>query len=245
MNKFILIPATLLIAAACHAQDISLSNPWNMVGLPPSAVRLDGATVELRPEECSPSAHAVQRIAGPFKAGGLFRFSADIRIAGVKDEKGKSVLPAYDLNFGTRNVCLAVVQIDKEGRNLSNSGSARLLGTTQTHLELEFPIQQNVETLELRLLATQVTGKVRFQNMRLEQLPDAPLQEIPDAQIRTNDKGGCVWKIDGQPQPLVMYFGNNQFNHDERILEEMEKAVQSDGDSASVWRKRSSTAHRC
>jgi len=225
MNKSILIPTALLFASLCPAQEVPLSNDWNIVGMPPSAAQIEGETVEFKLEKCSPSAHAVLRIDGPFKAGDLFRFSAEVRTAEVKDENGKSVVPAYDLNFGTRNVCLAVVQIDKEGRELSNSGSARLLGTTQTRLELEFPIQQNVETLALRLIATQVTGKVRFQNMRFEKLPDAPLQEIPDAQIQTNRTGACVWQIDGQPQPLVMYFGNNQFNHDERILEEMEKAA--------------------
>lgn len=225
MSRSILILPALLITAVCHAQDIPLSNDWNIIGMPSSAARVDGEMVELKLEKCAPSTCAAQRIAGPFKAGDLFRFSADIRMADIKDETGKSKLPAYDLNLSPHNVCLAVVQIDKEGRDLSNCGSARLLGTTQTRLELEFPIQQNVETLALRLLATQVTGKIRFANMRLEKIPDAPLQQIPDAQILTNSNGACVWQINGKPQPLAMYFGNNQFNHDDRILEEMEKVV--------------------
>jgi len=225
MNKSTSTLSLLLLCSVCRAQEIPLSSDWKIHGMPTSGSRGEDGTVELAPKKCSGSAHASQRIEGPFKAGDLFRFSADVRIAGVEDEKGKSALPAFDLNLGPRNVCLTVVQTDKEGRDLSNIGSARLLGTVQTRLELDFPVQQNVESIELRLLATHITGKVRFQNMRFEKTEATPLQEIPEAKVVRNAAGGVSWRIDGQPQPLAIYFGNNQFNHDDRILEEMEKAV--------------------
>jgi len=225
MNKILPVFSALMVYSMCHAQEIPLSNDWSVQGLPASAAHVGDGTVDLTPKKPSSTARAVLRFEGPFKAGDLFRFSADVRISDVKDENGKIELRPFDLNFGSLNVCLSVSQIDQEGRSLSNSGSARLLGTTQTRLELEFPIQQNVETIELRLVASLITGKVRFRDMQLEKTPATPLQKIPDAILGTNRMGACVWQIDGQTQPLAMYFGNNQFNLDDRILEEMEKVV--------------------
>lgn len=223
MSRSMLLSATLLLSVSCRAQEIELSDFWMIAG--GSTDSAQSQKVELNPQAPSPSLHAVQRVPGPFRAGDLFRFSADVRIVGVKDDKGKNKPPAYDLNLAPKTVCLAVAQRDPHGRELCNLGSARLLGTTETRLALEFTIQQNVESLELRLLATQVTGRIRFSNMRFEQTAPAPLQPVPEARLVRNKAGGMGWMIDGQPEPLAIYFGNNQFNHDERILEEMKKGA--------------------
>ncbi|MFA6172901.1 MAG: hypothetical protein WC701_04385 [Kiritimatiellales bacterium] len=225
MNPSSLIFLTLLgCCGVCRAEEIRLSNDWKVKGLPATAFQISGKTVEMRPESCG-AAQAVQIIKGPFKSGELLRFSADVETTGVTDEKGNKALRPYDLNLSPRNVCLALAQIDAQGRTLSVCGSARLLGSENTRLELETSVQENVETVELRLMATLVTGKVRCRNMAFEKMPAPPLQNIPEAKILTNRLGRCFWQIDGKTRPLVMYFGNNQFNRDDRILEEMEKAV--------------------
>jgi|GEM_PF-1724478 len=225
MKSHMLTFLTLLAGySVCYAQEIRLSSDWKPSGLPPAAFKTSGRTVEMTPENCG-SAQAVQIIKGRFAAGELLRFSADVETTGITDEKGNKALRPYDLNLSPRNVCLALAQIDAQGRTLSICGSSRLLGTENTKLDLEAAVQENVETVELRLMATLVTGKVRYRNMAFEKAPTVPLQDVPEAKILTNSLGRCFWQFDGKTQPLAMYFGNNQFNRDDRILEEMEKAV--------------------
>jgi hypothetical protein len=179
----------------------------------------------MSPEKPSPAALTLQRIPGPFKAGELLRFSADVELENITDENGNTQLQPFDLNLHPRNVCLTLAQIDAKGRVLCAPGSARLLGTKTEHLQLETVIQENVESIELRLLVSYVTGTATFKNFRLEQIDPSPLQELPEARVVKNPNGACSWIIHGKPQPLAMYFGNNQFNRDDRILAEMEKAV--------------------
>jgi hypothetical protein len=221
MNKTVAALSVLAACAACRAGDIPLSKDWKLPG-----GQIDSRpTIQLNPIKCAGDTMATQRIKGPFAAGTLLRFSADVELSGVKDDKGKEALQPFDLNMHPRNVCLALAQIDAQGRALSVCGSARLLGTGKTRLELEAPVLQDVDTIELRLLATLVTGNISYRNMQLEDLPAPPLQEVPKAKILTNKNGNCFWQIDGKTRPLAMYFGNNQFNRDDRILAEMEKAV--------------------
>ena len=167
---------------------------------------------------------AHQRISGPFKAGELLKFSADVELENITDEKGNTELKPFDLNLKPRNVCLTLAQIDTAGRVLCAPGSERALGTKKLHLELETAVQENVKEIELRLLATFVTGKVTFKNIRFEKNAATPLQELPQAKVIKNENGACEWTINGEKQPLAMYFGNNQFNRDDSILAEMEKA---------------------
>ncbi|MEA2068506.1 MAG: hypothetical protein U9P12_04835 [Verrucomicrobiota bacterium] len=142
----------------------------------------------------------------------------------VKDDKGKDALKPFDLNLHPRNVCIALAQFDRSGRVLCAPASERLLGTKTTHLEMETVIQQDVEEIELRLLATFVTGKVTFKNIQFEKIAPATLQELPEARVATNRHGAGYWTINGEAEAPAMYFGNNQFNRDDRILEEMKKA---------------------
>ncbi|MCF7816425.1 MAG: hypothetical protein K9M54_00955 [Kiritimatiellales bacterium] len=221
MKSYLLTLLTLLGSTICRAEEIPLSKEWKL----PGGTTGSSPTIALNPTQCSGATMATQQIKGPFAAGELLRFSADVEISGVKDDKGKDALRPFDLNMNPRNVCLAVAQLDDKGRTLSACGSARLLGTEKTRLMLEVPVQQDVALIELRLLATLVTGDIHYRNMVFEKLPAAPLQDVPEAKIMTNSTGRCFWQIDGKTRPLVMYFGNNQFNHDDRILEEMEKAT--------------------
>jgi hypothetical protein len=168
---------------------------------------------------------ATRRISGPFKAGEMLRFSADVELKDITDENGNTELKPFDLNLHPRNVCLTLAQLDAKGRVLCAPGSERLLGTTNTCLQLETVVQEQVEAVELRLLATFVTGTATFKNIRFERIDPAPLKDLPEAKVLKNKDGACYWTINGEAQPLAMYFGNNQFNRDDRILEEMEKAV--------------------
>ena len=227
MKKTVSTLAVLLTVAVCHADSIPLSEDWNIHGLPESAVHQKSGTVRLSPERSSSAMYASQRIAGPFKEGEILRFSADVKTDGVKDDKGKSELRPYDWNLNPVGVCLAITQITKQQKPLSTCGSNRLLGTDQTRLEMEITVQQDIDQLELRLLATLVTGSVRYSNMQLARIDPEPLQELPTAKILKTPQGGCFWQVNGKTLPWGMYFGNNQFNHDDRILAEMEKAVGS------------------
>jgi hypothetical protein len=210
--------ALFLLAGTVQAE---VSKDWKL----PACATQSGNAVTLKTGKCSRTAIARQRIAGPFKAGGLLRFSADVELSDVRDEKGNSELQPFDLNLFPRNVCLTLAQLDSKGRVLCAPGSERLLGTKKTHLQLETVVQENADAIELRLLATYATGTVTFGNFRLEQVDPQPFQELPEAQVVKNPNGACRWTINGEPQPLAMYFGNNQFNRDDRILAEMEKAV--------------------
>jgi hypothetical protein len=221
MNKTAAALSVLAACAVCRAEKIPLSPAWKL----PGGKTSNSQTIELAPDKCEGNIMAVQRISGLFEAGTLLRFSADVDTSKVKDDKGQEALRPFDLNLHPRNVCLALAQLDEKGRILSVCGSARLLGTGKTRLELEVPVQQSVSAIELRLMASLVTGDIRYRNMRLEKLPDEPLQEVPEAKILTNSNGSCFWQIDGKVRPLALYFGNNQFNRDDRILAEMEKAV--------------------
>ena len=215
-----LLISFLIGTGILHAE---VSNAWK---LPPEG-RQTGYSVELQPGKCAPNQLATQRIRGPFNAGALLRFSANVKLKNVRDEKGQDALKPFDLNLHPRNVCLTIAQIDAQGRTLCAPGSERLLGTKTAHLEMETAIQQDVEEIELRLLATFVTGEVTFKNIQFEKIDPQPKQDLPEAKVIKNALGACEWVIDGERQPLGMYFGNNQFNRDDRILEEMEKATKA------------------
>ncbi|QHI69135.1 hypothetical protein [Tichowtungia aerotolerans] len=216
-RKNLLLTITLIAGTAFS----EVSNAWKL----PACASQTSETVTIEPQKSKKNTIATQRIPGPFKAGELLRFSADAELTDIRDEKGNSKLKPFDLNLEPRNVCLTLAQIDPAGRVLCAPGSERALGTKTIHLELETVVQENVKEIELRLLATFVTGKVTFTNFRFEKAEAAPLQKLPEAKVVKNENGACEWTINGEKQPLAMYFGNNQFNRDDRILEEMEKAV--------------------
>ena len=183
-----------------------------------------GSLIEIHPETPQENAIVKQRISGPFQAGELLRFSADVELNNILDENGKAELKPFDLNLHPRNVCLTLAQFDSQGRILCAPGSERQLGTKIAHLEMETVVQEEVQEIELRLLATFVTGKVIFKNIHFEKSAPTPLQELPEAKVVKNQYGACGWTFNGKPQVPAMYFGNNQFNRDDRILAEMEKA---------------------
>jgi len=199
------------------------SGDWKL----PDGASQREASVELAPSTCALNQMATLRIPGPFKAGELLRFSADVEIKNVRDENGNDALKPFDLNLHPRNVCLTLAQIDAKGRILCAPGSERLLGTTNTCLQLETVVQEQVEAVELRLLATFVTGTATFKNIRFERVDPAPLKDLPEAKVLKNKNGASYWTINGEVQPLAMYFGNNQWNRDHLILEEMELAYEA------------------
>jgi hypothetical protein len=196
------------------------SNGWKL----PACATKNGTAIVMAPEKAALSAAATQRITGPFKAGELLKFSADVELKQITDEIGNGELKPFDLNLHPRNICIAVAQLDAQGRTLCAPASERLLGTKNVHLEMETVVQENVEQIELQLLATFVTGTATFSSIQFTRVQPGPLQELPEATVVQNSNGACGWTINGEPQPLAMYFGNNQFNRDDRILAEMEKA---------------------
>ncbi len=219
MPRIHTILIALLLTAGTARADVC--SPWKL----PACAKQNGEAIELAPQKAALKAVARQRVAGPFKAGELLRFSADVELENITDEKGSAELKPFDLNLEPRNVCLTLAQLDADSRVLCAPGSERALGTKKLHLELETVVQEGVQEIELRLLATFVTGKVTFKNIEFERVAAAPLLQLPDAKVVPNELGACEWVIDGERQPLGMYFGNNQFNRDDRILEEMEKAT--------------------
>lgn len=221
MNResvFHLIAALFALGLWAHAEP---SDIWKL----PAGASQSGETIILAPQKPTTSMIVKQRVSGPFKAGELLRFSAEVELENITDEKGNRELKPFDLNLSPRNVCLTLAQIDTNGRVLCAPGSERLLGTKTAHLELVTAVQKNVAAIELRLLATFVSGKAVFKNIHFEKIQSTPLQQLPEAKVVKNGTGGCGWTINGEQQPLAMYFGNNQFNRDDRILAEMEKAT--------------------
>lgn len=209
----------LLFSANSLAQ-AERSNLWT---LPPGASQT-GREVRIAPEKPDRNAVATQRIPGPFQPGELLRFSADVELKDITDEKGNRELQPFDLNLHPRNVCLAVAQIDAKGRVLCAPASERALGSKTLALKMDTVIQQDTHEIELRLMATYVTGSVRFNNIRLERIPPSPLQDLPETRVLSNPNGVAYWTVHGKAEPPAIYFGNNQFNRDDRILEEMHKA---------------------
>ena len=225
MRKINLLLISIMCCASLSAQKVSLSTDWTPRGIPAASVKQNSSEIRITPGKSQPGAQLVQRLQSPFKESELIRFSAEVEVFDVKDETGNSTVLPYDLNLGLKHACLLIAQYDEQNRAVTICSSPRLLGTEKKRLEVEVPVQQNIKFIELRLQASSITGTVIYRNMRLEKITPETVQEIPAASVRKNGNGACYWEIDGEVQPPVMYFGNNQFNRDHFILEEMEKAV--------------------
>jgi len=167
-----------------------------------------------------------RKIDGVFPAGAVLRLSASISDMNVEGPEGKNNVSPYFINQLGSFCCLALRQFDSKGKCIGFLASKALLGTGESErLEVDVVVQRDVKSVEIQCRAVDVTGSVSFKNIRLENIEQPPMRELPDFRIAENENGSLYWRSQRKEIPWNFYFGNNQFLKDDVILDEMAKAV--------------------
>jgi hypothetical protein len=144
----------------------------------------------------------------------------------LKDASGATSNNHELNNEGGAGLCLALTQNGADGKPLAITFSQESLSVdTPTELTLETFVYTGAVSFTAAIRAVNVSGTAMVDGFQSQALPALPDPVFSRSWVQRNAQGVPQWYLCGQAKPLDLYFGNNLFGHDDRLLSELMKAV--------------------